>query len=125
MALVTVLGLTTHLQPPTERTPQHHSHDDHRLQHQKESVHPVPSHSRYYIASQNDLYQTTEWIKFVLPWSIGYTLLVLAHFWATAMCVLGAMVGWPITWAEEHLHAGETSPIGLINNDDDERSGLF
>ena len=121
MALVTVLGLTTYLEPSSDRTLQDQSRDNHQLRHQKESIGLVPSHSKYYIASQNDLYQTTEWIKFVLPWFIGYTFLMLAHFWATGMCVLGAMVGWPITWAEERLHAGETSHIDLIDTDDDER----
>ena len=120
---MTVLGLTTYLESSSDRSLQDQSRDNHRLQHQKESIGLVPSHGRYYIASQNDLYQTSEWIKFVLPWSIGCTILVLAQLWATAMCVLGAVVGWPVTWAEERLHAGESSSIDLVDHDDDEGWG--
>ncbi|KAJ9607172.1 hypothetical protein H2200_008244 [Cladophialophora chaetospira] len=44
----------------------------------------------YWIQSQNDLYQTTEWIKFLVPWGAGVLLLVLWQFYATLLCVIGA-----------------------------------
>ncbi|KAK5052555.1 hypothetical protein LTR84_002420 [Exophiala bonariae] len=49
------------------------------------------SGEQYYIQSQNDLYQTSEWIKFLVPWGIGDLLMVLWQFLATFMCVLGAL----------------------------------
>ncbi len=104
-------------QSSLDRDLRHCFQDDQRVQ--EESIRSVPTNSKYYITYQNDLYQTSEWIEFVLPWSIGYTLLVLAQFWATAMCVLGAIVGWLVTWAEERLHPAEASPIGLIENNDE------
>ncbi|KAK5042358.1 hypothetical protein LTR84_012815 [Exophiala bonariae] len=48
-------------------------------------------HEQYYIQSQNDLYQTSEWIKFLLPWGLGDLLMVLWQFLATFMCVIGAL----------------------------------
>lgn len=55
----------------------------------------------YYIIEQNDLYQTNEWIKFLLPWGVGSTLMILWQLFATVMCVLGAFVFFPGTWLKE------------------------
>lgn len=57
---------------------------------------------KYYIQSQNDLYQTSEWIKFVVPFGVGVTLLMVWQFLSTILCTIGAIVGWPITWLEEN-----------------------
>lgn len=46
---------------------------------------------QYYIQSQNDLYQTSEWIKFLVPWGIGSLLMVVWQFVATFMCVVGTL----------------------------------
>lgn len=46
---------------------------------------------QYYIQSQNDLYQTSEWIKFLVPWGIGSLIMVLWQFCATFMCVMGVL----------------------------------
>ena len=57
--------------------------------------------SRYYIQSQNDLYQTSEFIKFALPWGIGVAVVVMWGFLATVFCVIGAIIFAPVTWLEE------------------------
>lgn len=55
----------------------------------------------YYITLQEDLYQTSEWIKFLVPWNIGATLVVVWQLYATFLCVLGAIVLYPVTlWKE-------------------------
>jgi hypothetical protein len=46
--------------------------------------------NKLFIKSQEDLYQTTEFIKFVLPWSIGTTAIQIWHHIATMLCVYGA-----------------------------------
>ncbi|KAK7516107.1 uncharacterized protein IWZ02DRAFT_50243 [Phyllosticta citriasiana] len=56
---------------------------------------------RYYISSQNDLYQTTEFPRFVFPPAF-----VIVWFWqlfATVFCNVAALVLTPVTWAEERL----------------------
>ncbi|ETN39883.1 uncharacterized protein HMPREF1541_06109 [Cyphellophora europaea CBS 101466] len=58
---------------------------------------------KYYIQSQNDLYQTNEFIKFVAPWGVGSTIVILWQIFATLMCVVGAMILWPLTWFRENL----------------------
>ncbi|EFR00439.1 hypothetical protein MGYG_03442 [Nannizzia gypsea CBS 118893] len=56
----------------------------------------------YYIASQNDLYQTNEYIKFIMPYGIGEVLVLFWHAFATIFCVLASYFFWPIAWAEEN-----------------------
>ena len=91
--LTTVLHLTT---DPSPSSP-----------YAVEPVEYKPSTTRYYIQSQNDLYQTSEWIKFLLPWlDVGTIAVVLWQLIATFFCVIGAMVGWPITWIEENFIGG-------------------
>lgn len=50
---------------------------------------PKGKEGRYYIQSQNDLYQTSEWIKFLVPWGLGALLMAVWQFWATLLCVIG------------------------------------
>ncbi|EME86122.1 uncharacterized protein MYCFIDRAFT_101688, partial [Pseudocercospora fijiensis CIRAD86] len=52
---------------------------------------------KYYIQSQNDLYQVDQFVKFFAPWDIGTTIVILWHFWATFFCVIGAHLGRPFT----------------------------
>lgn len=59
------------------------------------------SSRRYWIAAQEDLYQTTEFVKFFLPYGIGVCVVLLWHMVATAVCVLGAIALLPVTWLEE------------------------
>lgn len=67
------------------------------------SVGGTPNGSgRYYISAQNDLYQTSEWIKFLVPWGIGYTLVTLWQSLATLMSIVGACVFFPQTWWKQY-----------------------
>jgi len=61
------------------------------------------SRSKYYITGQNDLYQTSEFVKFVLLW---FGLGTLWQFAATCLCVVSAVLGWLITWLEESVFGG-------------------
>ncbi|KAL9014467.1 MAG: hypothetical protein Q9173_000903 [Seirophora scorigena] len=60
----------------------------------------------YYIQSQNDLYQVNEILKFFSQFGILSGLLLLWQFIATALCVLGATVFWPISWVEQNVIGG-------------------
>ncbi|KAF1916370.1 hypothetical protein BDU57DRAFT_516448 [Ampelomyces quisqualis] len=61
--------------------------------------------NKYYIRSQNDLYQVDQWIRFVFPG--GWVLVHLWHFMASAFCLLGAWVLMPVTWVEEYRGWGK------------------
>ncbi|KAE8382303.1 hypothetical protein BDV26DRAFT_253742 [Aspergillus bertholletiae] len=54
----------------------------------------------YYITKQEDLYQTSEFVKFVLP-HIGNWIVLAIHAFATVFCVLGVFLWWPFVWMEE------------------------
>lgn len=54
----------------------------------------------YYIAKQEDLYQTSEFVKFVIP-HVGNWIVLTWHLIATLFCVLGVTVLWPMLWLEE------------------------
>lgn len=47
------------------------------------------------------MYQTTEFVKFILPFGIGVFAVFVWHALATAGCVFGSLVLSPVTWAEE------------------------
>lgn len=55
----------------------------------------------YYIAKQEDLYQTSEFVKFILP-HVGHWLVLVWHLIATFFCVLGVTFLWPMLWLEEN-----------------------
>jgi hypothetical protein len=54
---------------------------------------------KYHIASQEDLYQTNELLRFVLPG--GATLLWVWQLFATFLCIVGAVLLAPVTWVEQ------------------------
>jgi hypothetical protein len=56
---------------------------------------------KYYIYQQNDLYQTDEFVKFVIPPS--WILVWLWQFWSTFFCLLGAVALWPVSYAEQWI----------------------
>lgn len=58
----------------------------------------------YYIASQEDFYQTSEWIKFLLPYGIGVSIATAWQAFATLFCILATFVLWPIVWLEENRY---------------------
>lgn len=55
----------------------------------------------YYITKQEDLYQTSEFVKFILP-HVGHWLVLAWHLIATIFCVVGATFLWPMLWLEEN-----------------------
>lgn len=57
-------------------------------------------HKKWLIQSQNDLYQTDEFIKFVLFFG-GCSAIMAWQFFATFVCVLGALIMWPVTYLSE------------------------
>lgn len=64
-----------------------------RLMHNKDD-------GKYYLTSQDDLYQVNQFVKFFAP---GATILVwLFQMIATLGCVVLAIVFWPVSWIEEH-----------------------
>lgn len=56
---------------------------------------------KYYIYQQNDLYQTDEFVKFVIPPS--WILVWFWQFWSTFFCLLGAVALWPVSYAEQWI----------------------
>ncbi|KAF1979801.1 hypothetical protein BU23DRAFT_548996 [Bimuria novae-zelandiae CBS 107.79] len=62
---------------------------------------------KYYIQRQDDLYQTDEFVKFLIPPS--WILMWIWQFWATLFCVLGAIALWLITYVEEQVWEGSNS----------------
>lgn len=70
----------------------------------------------YWISSQENLYQTTELVKFFLPFGIGVFLVFVWHLFATAGCVLGSLLLSPVTWAEERLALTKESREVVGNN---------
>ncbi|KAL4808067.1 hypothetical protein BDV18DRAFT_134190 [Aspergillus unguis] len=85
VSLTTVLDLTT---DPGERK------DSTSNSAQKDST------RRYYIQKQEDFYQTSEFIKFVMPYG-GQLLVMMWHAFASLFSILGVFALWPVMWAEE------------------------
>ncbi|EXJ89486.1 hypothetical protein A1O3_02553 [Capronia epimyces CBS 606.96] len=69
---------------------------------------------QYFIQSQNDLYQTSEWIKFLIPWGLGVFLVVTWQVGATIACVIGTKLFDLFTWLPRKLHRGHYQ--GLDND---------
>ena len=61
---------------------------------------------KYLIASQNDLYQVNEFVKFFSLARIVWLGVLVFQFMATAACVIGAVLGSPISWVEENMLGG-------------------
>jgi len=58
---------------------------------------------KYYIQSQDDLYQVNEWVKFVSPLGLATLVVLVGQLLATFGCVVGAVAGWPVSWVEENV----------------------
>lgn len=56
--------------------------------------------THYYIAKQEDLYQVSEFVKFVVP-HVGNLLVFAFQAFATLFCMLGVAFFWPLMWLEE------------------------
>ncbi|KAJ5321648.1 hypothetical protein MYU51_013287 [Penicillium brevicompactum] len=57
----------------------------------------------YHISKQEDLYQSSEFVKFIMP-HIGHWLIYGWHLVATLFCVVGVTLLWPILWLEENRY---------------------
>lgn len=72
----------------------------------------------YYIAKQEDFYQTSEWIKFILPFGLGVSIVTAWHAFATLFCIVATMILWPVVWLEENrylpLFGGNKSLAGAV-----------
>ncbi|KAJ5884657.1 hypothetical protein N7495_009167 [Penicillium taxi] len=55
----------------------------------------------YYITKQQDLYQTSEFVKFLLP-HVGHWLVLGWQLIASLFCLFGVTLFWPILWLEEN-----------------------
>ncbi|ODM22426.1 hypothetical protein SI65_00014 [Aspergillus cristatus] len=56
--------------------------------------------THYFIAKQEDLYQTSEFIKFVVP-HVGHLVIYAWQAFATLFCLFGVALFWPLIWLEE------------------------
>lgn len=104
VSLVTVLKLVRYppLPPqPSYSTPVNPNEQNRSLHRTSPSEKPL-----YYIQSQNDLYQVNEFVKFVSQFGVLSGLLLLYQFVATALCVLGATILWPVSWVEQNVVGG-------------------
>lgn len=63
---------------------------------------------KWYIKSQNDLYQTDQFIKFVLP-PFAF-ILVFWQYFATLVCIICSYVFEPVSWWEESKQTQFTRP---------------
>ena len=90
--LTTVLQLVELPPPPLSPAPQTPP---------QSSLKPEP---KYYILSQNDLYQVDQFVKFLSPLGLATLVVLVGQFFATFVCVLGALAGWPVSWVEENLN---------------------
>lgn len=72
---------------------------------------------KYYIKSQNDLYQVDQFFQFFAPWGIGTVIVALWHFGATFCCVILAQFGKPYTrWQQKQQQQVRTN--GVSHDDD-------
>ncbi|KAI4258065.1 MAG: hypothetical protein L6R42_005321 [Xanthoria sp. 1 TBL-2021] len=105
VSLVTVLKLVRY--PPLPRQPSYStpiSPNDTAIN----SSHRSTSSEKplYFIQSQNDLYQVNEFFNFFSQFGILSGLLLLCQFVATALCIVGATMFWPISWVEQNVIGG-------------------
>lgn len=66
------------------------------------------STSKFYIKSQEDMYQLNELVKFF--WPGGATVVWLWQLFVTFQCIVGAFIFAPITWLEQR-HAVKTNGV--------------
>ncbi|KAF2747179.1 hypothetical protein M011DRAFT_65742 [Sporormia fimetaria CBS 119925] len=88
-------------------------------------------HGKYYIKSQDDLYQTDQWIRFI-PFTPGLSLLVwILQYIATYLCWVFALMSWPVTFVETFKRQKKTEaewmvgPIGVKDSEYGDRQGLI
>jgi hypothetical protein len=55
---------------------------------------------KYYISSQNDLYQVDHWVRFIPFWPFASLMVRTWQSIAAALCILGTVLFWPVTLIE-------------------------
>ncbi|KAL3434526.1 hypothetical protein BDV09DRAFT_169640 [Aspergillus tetrazonus] len=79
---------------------------------------------QYYIRKQEDFYQTSEFIKFVVPYG-GHMLVLMWHAFASLFSIMGVFLLWPVMWAEERgffdyhyriANGAREGVVGALNN---------
>jgi len=100
VSLVTVLHLTKEYTHPHEgrRAIEDDDADDDDGEEEKKKKDGTV---KYYITSQNDLYQTDQFVKFFMPWL--WLVVPLWQLSATFVCVVLSYLFYPVTWLEEHF----------------------
>lgn len=58
---------------------------------------------RYYISSQNDLYQTDQWPRFLPFVRLFAWMIPLVQLFATLVCVVSSYAFAPVTWLEQNV----------------------
>jgi hypothetical protein len=72
---------------------------------------------KYYIEEQEDLYQTTEWLKFA--WFGIWRLAWVMHLLAMVVCIIMAGVGAPVSYVEERFGIGKKGE-GIVDEGEEE-----
>ncbi|KAL2810015.1 hypothetical protein BJX63DRAFT_331399 [Aspergillus granulosus] len=77
---------------------------------------------RYYIKKQEDFYQPSEFIKFVMPIG-GHFVIMMWHAFASLFSIAGVFLLWPIMWAEDrgyfnysHSQEAREGFVDALNN---------
>ncbi|KZL86600.1 flavin-binding monooxygenase-like protein, partial [Colletotrichum incanum] len=68
----------------------------------------VGNRQRQFIVSQEDHYQVGEWLKFLVPF-FGYWVWHAWTLFATALCVIGAFFGYPLTFLFQQFAANNST----------------
>ncbi|RKU46811.1 hypothetical protein DL546_007554 [Coniochaeta pulveracea] len=87
-------------------------------------VEPEPQpRKKYYIAKQEDLYQVSEWIKFLVPFGIGNAMVSGYMLLVTMFCVMGSLVTLPIVYIA--TAGGQTGNVAPPNKGLKQDKGRF
>lgn len=74
-------------------------------------LHYEEHEGKYYIKTQEDLYQPDQLIRYFFPG--GSALILLFQYFAAYFCVIGALILAPITWFEQKISEGEKQVNGV------------
>jgi len=69
---------------------------------------------KYYIVSQEDLYQLNDLVKFF--WPGGATIIWFWQIFATFLCTLGSLTLAPITWLEQRYANNKINGVNGVKN---------
>jgi hypothetical protein len=95
VALTTVLHLTTDKPPVTSDPSSPYSESSQPTKESQNLLHGQPT--IYRITHQEDLYQTSEFVKFIPGGGIAHLLVLFWQYYATFLSMLGAIIGYPFT----------------------------